>query len=67
MANIATLTYTVDIECPKCKKEIDLTENNDDDGQISFPLFNNRWDDAQGVSVTCDHCDHDFELDGMRY
>ena len=67
MDNIATLSYAVNIECPKCNRGFDLIDNNNDDGVITVPLFNNRWGDVKGVSVTCDHCDHEFKLDGMEY
>ena len=63
----AYLTYSVNVTCPECKKEFDLIENNDVDGAISVPLFNNKWGDVYGVDVECDHCEHEFELDSMEY
>ena len=66
MDNIATLNYAVNIECPKCNIAFDLTDNNDNDGEITVPLFNNRWNDVKGFDVVCDNCEHEFELDGIE-
>jgi hypothetical protein len=63
--SIVSLSYTLDIECPSCSKEIDLTDQ-DCEGHYTTPIFNNRWDDLKGDIVQCDYCDHEFEITGVE-
>jgi len=69
MANknpIAQMNWSMDIKCPKCKKNIDLADV-DDDGVYSEPIFNNRWDDLIDEGVCCPNCDHEFLIGGVEY
>jgi len=66
--NIIEVYYEINVDCPSCKKTMDLTENNfDDDGVFSKPLFTNRWDEVKGIKIECIHCDNEFKIDGMEY
>ena len=68
MTTIAQLKYSVLVECPLCKQEVDLIDNdNDDDGRISHPIFNNKWDELKGIDVVCGNCEHEFKLDSLIY
>ena len=62
----ATLSWSLDIECPKCKKGIDLADH-DDDSTFSKAIFNNSWDDLKGEEVQCPHCQHWFEFGKVEY
>ena len=63
---MATLQYSIEVSCTKCHRTSDLA-NQDDDCTISQAIFNNRWDDLQGLEVYCNHCGHEFEIEGVEY
>ena len=67
MTNTATFDYQVMVNCPKCNMHIDLLEDNDDESRISMYIFNNEWEKIKGLTVICNHCEHEFDLDGMEY
>ena len=68
MTNMARLEYSVCVECPLCKQDTDLIdEDNDAESRISRPLFNNDWEKLKGLDVVCGNCEHEFELDGLEY
>lgn len=60
-----TITYSLDIECPYCGADIDLCDQ-DDEGFLSRPVFNNRWEDLEGKAVTCPDCDKTFKISSVR-
>jgi hypothetical protein len=62
----ATLTCSLDVECPKCEKEVDLLYEDEDNG-VSRAIFNNNWGDLNGYEVKCPECGHEFTLDGVEY
>jgi len=64
--SMATLRWSLDMECPKCKTDIDLSIN-DDDCVYSMAIFNNKWDDLVGEEIVCEKCGHVFLLDGIFY
>lgn len=66
MPNIAYLSWSLDVDCPKCEEEIDLCIN-DCDQVVSGAIFNNKWDDLKGHVVTCIKCKHEFVLGGVEY
>jgi ssDNA-binding Zn-finger/Zn-ribbon topoisomerase 1 len=61
----AQLRWSLDVECPKCEGEVDLSEG--DDGTYSVPIFNNKWDDLEGEHAVCPHCDHEFRIKKVEY
>ena len=62
----ANLTWSLVIECPYCKADIDLVDY-DDDGIFSGAIFNNRWDDIKGAEAHCPDCSMDFEISKVEY
>lgn len=56
-----TVSWSFDIECPYCKADLDLSDQNDD-GCFTNPIFNNRWDDVVGMKATCPDCGNDFTI-----
>ncbi len=40
-----TVCYSLDIDCPYCGAELDLSDQDDENGCFSSPIFNNRWED----------------------
>jgi len=64
--SMATLGWSLDMECPKCKVDIDLSID-DDDCVYSRAIFNNKWDDLIGEEIVCKKCGHVFELGGITY
>ena len=62
---MATLTWSLDVECPQCKKEIDLTDQ-DDESYFSGAIFNNHWASLKGETVYCEDCDDEFLLSGVE-
>ena len=64
----ATLYWSLDVDCPKCGESNDLSrQHHNEDYQISKAIFGNRWDDLAGRETTCEHCDHEFELEKVEY
>lgn len=67
--NIAFIDYSLDIECPQCKQEIDLVEYESNSGEnfLSCQIFTSKWDDISGYLVECPHCHNDFQIDKVEY
>lgn len=64
----AILDWSLCVECPKCKKENDIsTGKHDPDSGISIAIFNNAWVMLKGWPITCEHCGHDFTIKGVEY
>jgi len=62
----AILSWHLWIDCPKCKETIDLADC-DDDGWISIPIFNNKWDDLKDEDVACPECGYEFKISEVEY
>jgi len=63
----AVLTANLIVCCPKCGLKFDLfTDNNDDEGDFSGPIFNNEWSDLEGRIVEC-KCGSIFEISNVEY
>ena len=63
---IAYLDWSVDVECPACKEEFDLTDH-DDDRVVASAIFNNNWDALKGYEAICEHCQHEFKIESVEY
>jgi hypothetical protein len=64
----ALLHWSLDVDCPKCAQSNDLaTGGHDAEYNIARPIFNNEWDKLKGWEVICQHCGHEFEIDGVEY
>ena len=68
----ATLIIRVDVECPKCEHDFDLTETSaNDDGYIYKQLLpDDRWEIEEPErlecdNVTCPECGHVFDVKGV--
>lgn len=61
---IGIISWSLDVECPKCKEDFDAVEQ-DDDYVIATMIFNNNWDSASGCELTCPHCKHEFQIGGV--
>ena len=62
----AYLSWSLDIDCPKCNESIDLSDD-DDDNVVSGAIFHNNWDALDGHEVTCKHCAHEFKVKTVEY
>lgn len=69
MKAVAFLDWSLEVECPKCKLDIDLVQYEADHGEndIANRIFNNRWDDLIGYDIECPHCRHDFKIEKVEY
>ena len=66
--NIANLDWSLDVQCPECAHVFDLSNSgNDDEGEISIKIFNNKWDDLKGQRVICPECHKKFLIDDVIY
>jgi len=63
---IAYLDWSVDVECPKCKECFDISYD-DDDRVVASAIFNNNWDALKDHEVICEHCKHEFKIEGVEY
>jgi hypothetical protein len=43
------------------------TDAEDDYSLFAKRIFNNAWDDCQGIEVICPHCEHEFPIDKVEY
>ena len=66
MSNIVLLSFSLDVQCPECEHDFDVSDQ-DDENVISGLVFTNRWEEIKGHSATCPSCDHKFILDGIEY
>ena len=64
--NIASLSWALWVNCPKCGEGNDLSDD-DDENWLAIKIFNNKWDQAKGHECTCHECGHEFILDGVEY
>jgi DNA-directed RNA polymerase subunit RPC12/RpoP len=65
---IATLSWSLDVDCPKCGGGNDLSSSkHDSEYQIAKHVFNNDWKKLEGFEVTCQHCGHEFTIDRVEY
>ena len=64
----ARLEWYLYVECPKCKEDFDLVDqDSNNDYNLAYKIFTNRWDDVKGYECVCDHCGYEFDLDGVEY
>ncbi|HHL33862.1 MAG TPA: hypothetical protein ENJ30_05800 [Desulfobulbaceae bacterium] len=59
--------YSLDIDCPYCGAELDLSDQDDENGRFSSPIFNNRWEDLVGDSVKCPDCAKEFIISNVGF
>ena len=64
-ARTAYVSWSVDVDCPKCEESMDLADQ-DQDGVVAGAIFLNRWESLSGHEVTCPHCQHEFTLAEVR-
>lgn len=62
----AQLWWSLDIKCPHCGQEFDLS-NDDADGNISGPIFSNDWEKLKDEDVTCPACEKEFQIEEVEY
>jgi ssDNA-binding Zn-finger/Zn-ribbon topoisomerase 1 len=65
----ATLYWSLDVECPNCKHDIDLAKDEDFDteGFFSYCIFNNKWNEIENSEIECPNCKKTFLLKGVEY
>ncbi|MDY0251443.1 MAG: hypothetical protein RBR45_15565 [Pseudomonas sp.] len=62
----ALLWWSLDVKCPHCGQEYDLSVD-DADNRFSHAIFNNDWNDLRGEEVTCPNCEEDFQIEEVEY
>lgn len=65
---IAQLDFSVDVTCPYCEKEQDITRY-DHENTINKAIFNNRWHDLEGYLHVCEfnECGAVFKIEKVEY
>lgn len=58
MNNEAIFNWQLNVECPGCKDDIDLS----DDPDFAEWIFTNKWDKLEGEEVYCGNCDEYIEI-----
>lgn len=65
---VATLEWSLYVDCPKCQESNDLADSeHDPDNEISRHIFMNDWDGLNDWEVTCKHCGHEFKIEKVEY
>ena len=65
---VATLQWSLDVDCPRCDKSNDLSgPEHDTDLLIARHIFNNEWNKLNGREVRCWHCGHEFTVEKVEY
>lgn len=65
---VANLNWHLFVVCPHCDKTIDLVDSDYNcEGDISVPIFNNKWEDLEEFEVECEHCKQTFEISEVEY
>lgn len=62
----AFLEWSLEAICPYCEGCVDLADQ-DEEGNISQPIFNNSWEKLSGIIVHCPDCSNDFEISKVEY
>lgn len=62
----ATVEWSLNIDCPHCGREHDLSQD-DDDGIISKAIFNNKWEELAGTQIECSKCRLTFFIEEVEY
>ncbi len=64
----AYLEWSLNVECPKCKEDNDLSSgDHDPENEAGKAIFSNAWDDLKGHAVVCEHCGHEFKIDEVEH
>lgn len=64
-SEIAYLSFSLDVTCPYCEKDEDISDD-DSDGIIARAIFNNNWHELEGYEVTCT-CGETFLIEKVEY
>lgn len=66
---VAKLRASLDITCPHCSHDFDLIDSsiNNTEGEISIYIFNNRWNELNKMTVICEKCDKEFEIEEVEW
>ena len=64
--SVVMFDYSMMIECPHCEEYFDLVDE-EEDGEYSTPIFNNRWDNLRGELVFCPECGKEFAIECVEH
>jgi len=65
---VAQFDWSLYIECPHCKNDIDLCEyDREIGGDISRIVFSDEPEKLKGFEITCPECGKEFEIEGLEY
>ena len=62
----AQLSWDLWIECPECKKDFDIVQQ-DEENDIVLAIFNNKWDILKDYEVVCPECAVEFMIEEIEY
>lgn len=60
------LQFSLDVECPYCKKYTDIA-NYDDDHIFANAIFSNDWDSLRDQEFECPNCFKTFLINEVKY
>lgn len=64
----ATLSWSLDVECPHCHEDFDIAKiDYEMDNTFAHAIFNNKWDDVNGSEIDCPKCEKTFQISKMEY
>ena len=55
------------VECPACGEDFDLFDDENNNKQFLWPIFNNDWGALIGVEIPCPACGHLIEIEGVEW
>ena len=59
----ATWSCTLDTECPKCKHDFDMLEEQDFWDGTEFEICEHHTERTRGIDAVCPECSHEFKVD----
>ena len=64
---IVKLEYKLTMDCPNCQESIDVgAQDSDLDGELTEAVFNNNWDDVEGLGFFCHYCETDVKVERIE-
>ena len=65
--SVARISFWLYIDCPHCGESMDLLDDHNHEGEMTTPIFSNKWEELEGYKIECDHCGKEFQIEEIEY